>query len=91
LTGCVIVLLLGSTRLYGSVFPICFLYSNRVRHVPDRISSFPNLSISHKFVYDFSEFDFIFVSKCESENNIGVIPTEFDRFQPYSYLQKQMK
>jgi hypothetical protein len=24
LTGCVIVLLLGSTRFYGLVFPICF-------------------------------------------------------------------
>jgi hypothetical protein len=109
LSACVIVLLLGSTRFYGSVFPIYFSVirsgtcrvrhvPNRInsfpnlsisrRHVPDQISSFPNLSISRKFVFvfvsDLSEFDFIFVFKCESENNFGVTPTEFDRFQPYS-------
>jgi hypothetical protein len=82
LTGCVIVLLLGST---GRCFQFAFSYSDRVRHVPDRISLFLNLPKSRKFVfvYDLSEFDFVFVSKCESENNIGVIPTEFYCFQPY--------
>jgi hypothetical protein len=65
---------------------LVFSYSDRVRHVPYRISSFSNLLISRKFVFvfvsDLSEFDFVSVFKCESENDIRVIPTEFDRFQP---------
>jgi hypothetical protein len=36
------------------------------------------------FVSDLSESDFVFVLKCKSENNIGLIPTVFDRFQPYT-------
>jgi hypothetical protein len=68
------------------MFLFCFSYSDRVRHVSDRISSFLNPLIFRKFVFifvsDLTEFDFVFVFKCESENDIGVIPTEFDRFQP---------
>jgi hypothetical protein len=76
---------LGST---GRCFRFTFSYSDRVPHVTDQISSFSNFSISRKFVSvsDLSEFDFVFIFKCESENNIGVIPTAFDHFQPYRSL-----
>jgi hypothetical protein len=40
------------------------------------------------FVSDLPDFDFVFVLKCESENNIGVFPTDSDRFHPYGSFRK---
>jgi hypothetical protein len=60
-----------------------FSYSNHVWQVLDWIL-FSNIWISRKsvfvFVSELSEFDFVFVFKCETENINGVIPAEFDRF-----------
>jgi hypothetical protein len=73
-------------RFRGSMFPFCFLYSDCVRHVSDRISLFSNPLVFRKFVFvfvfDLIEFALIFVFKCESLKNIGVISTELVCFQP---------
>jgi hypothetical protein len=49
------------------------------------MSLFSNILISCKLVFvflsDFFEFDLVFIFKCESKNNIRIIPTEFAYFQ----------
>jgi hypothetical protein len=62
---------LGST---GRCFRFAFSYSDCVRQVPVWISSFPNLSISRKFVFvsDLSKFDFVFVSNVKVKTILGL-------------------
>lgn len=55
---------------YRSMFPLFFFVFRPCRHV----------FRSNQFVFVRL---FVFVLKCKSENDIGVILTEFDRFQPF--------
>ena len=71
------------TIVVGRCFRFAFPYTVRFRHISVRIGSFSKYRESvFVFVFDLFVFDIVFVLKCKSENDKGVIPTDPDRFQP---------